>query len=116
MIDRATVDKILDATQIVDVIGDFVSLRRRGANYLGLCPFHQDKNPSMSVSPTKGIFKCFSCGKSGTALSFLMEHEHLSYPEALKYLAAKYGIEVQEEEELLFFAKRSLGLSVRLRS
>lgn len=99
MIDRATVDKILDATQIVDVIGDFVSLRRRGANYLGLCPFHQDKNPSMSVSPTKGIFKCFSCGKSGTALSFLMEHEHLSYPDALKYLAAKYGIEVQEEEE-----------------
>ena len=99
MIDRATVDRILDATQIVDVIGEFVSLRRRGANYLGLCPFHQDKNPSMSVSPSKGIFKCFSCGKSGTALSFLMEHEHLSYPEALKYLAAKYGIEVQEEEE-----------------
>lgn len=99
MIDRATVDKILDAVRIEEVIGDFVSLRKRGANYWGLCPFHSDKSPSMSVSPVKGIFKCFSCGKAGTALSFLMEHEHLSYWEALKYLAKKYHIEVKEREE-----------------
>lgn len=98
MIDNATRDRILDATRIEDVIGDFVSLKRRGANYLGLCPFHQDKNPSLSVSSTKQIFKCFSCGKAGTAVSFLMEHERLSYPEALKYLAKKYGIEVVEQE------------------
>lgn len=99
MIDRATIDRIIDAVRIEEVIGEFVSLRRRGANYLGLCPFHQDKNPSMSVSSTKGIFKCFSCGKAGTAVSFLMEHEHITYPEALKYLAKKYGIEIIEEEE-----------------
>ena len=99
MIDRATVDRILDSVRIEEVIGDFVSLRRRGANYLGLCPFHQDKNPSMSVSSTKGIFKCFSCGKAGTAVSFLMEHEHLSYYDALRYLAKKYHIEIVEKEE-----------------
>ncbi|MBQ0025652.1 MAG: DNA primase [Bacteroidales bacterium] len=99
MIDRATIDRILDAVRIEEVIGDFVTLRKRGTNYLGLCPFHEDKNPSMSVSSTKGIFKCFSCGKAGTAVSFLMEHEHLSYAEALKYLAKKYHIEVVEKEE-----------------
>ena len=99
MIDRATIDKILDATRIEEVIGDFVTLRRRGTNYLGLCPFHEDKNPSMSVSATKQIFKCFSCGKAGTAVSFLMEHENLSYPEALKFLANKYHIEIEEKEE-----------------
>ena len=99
MIDRDTVDRILDATRIEEVIGDFVSLKRRGANYLGLCPFHQDKNPSLSVSSTKQIFKCFACGKAGTAVSFIMEHEKLSYPEALKYLAKKYGIEVVEKEQ-----------------
>ncbi|MBP5211195.1 MAG: DNA primase [Bacteroidales bacterium] len=99
MIDYATKERILDATRIEDVIGDFVSLKRRGANYLGLCPFHQDRNPSLSVSSTKQIFKCFACGKSGNAVTFLMEHEHLSYPEALKYLAKKYGIEVVEKEE-----------------
>lgn len=99
MIDQATKEKILDAVRIEEVIGDFVSLRRRGANYLGLCPFHQDKNPSMSVSSTKGIFKCFACGKSGTAVSFIMEHEHMSFPDALKYLAKKYHIEVVEKEE-----------------
>lgn len=99
MIDRATVNKILDAVRIEEVIGDFVSLRKRGANYLGLCPFHDDKNPSLSVSTTKQIFKCFSCGKAGTAVSFLMEHEHISYPEALKYLAKKYRIEIVEKEE-----------------
>ena len=99
MIDRATVDRILDAVRIEEVIGDFVSLRKRGSNYLGLCPFHQDKNPSMSVSTTKGIFKCFSCGKAGTAVSFLMEHEHITYPEALRYLAGKYHIDIVEKEE-----------------
>ena len=99
MIDRATVDRILDATRIEEVIGDFVSLRKRGANYLGLCPFHQDKNPSMSVSATKGIFKCFACGKAGNAVSFLMEHEHMTYVEALRYLAKKYHIEIVEKEE-----------------
>ncbi len=99
MIDRATVEKILDAVRIEEVIGDFVSLRKRGANYLGLCHFHQDKNPSMSVSSTKGIFKCFACGKAGNAVTFLMEHEHLSYWEALRYLAKKYHIEIVEKEE-----------------
>ena len=99
MIDRATVERILDAVRIEEVIGDFVSLRKRGANYLGLCPFHQDKNPSMSVSSTKGIFKCFACGKAGNAVTFLMEHEHLSYWEALRYLAKKYHIEIVEKEE-----------------
>ncbi len=99
MIDKATVDRILDTARIVDVIEDFVTLKRRGANYIGLCPFHQDRNPSMYVSPSKGIFKCFACGKAGSALSFVMEHEHLSYPDALRYLAKKYNIEVEESEE-----------------
>lgn len=99
MIDRATVDRILDAVRIEEVVGDFVSLKRHGTNYVGLCPFHQDKNPSLSVSATKGIFKCFSCGESGTAVSFVMKHEHMTYPEALRYLAAKYHIEIQEKEE-----------------
>lgn len=99
MIDKQTVDRILDAVRIEEVIGDFVSLKRRGANYLGLCPFHEDKNPSMSVSPSKGIFKCFACGKAGTAVTFLMEHEHITYPEALRWLAKKYGIEIEEKEE-----------------
>ena len=99
MIDNATKEKILDAVRIEEVIGDFVSLRRRGANYLGICPFHQDKNPSMSVSATKGIFKCFACGMAGNAVKFIMEHERMSYVEALKYLADKYHIEVKEREE-----------------
>jgi DNA primase len=99
MIDKQTVDRILDAVKIEEVIGDFVTLRRRGSNYLGLCPFHEDKNPSMSVSPAKGIFKCFACGKAGTAVTFVMEHEHITYPEALRYLAKKYGIEIEEKEE-----------------
>ena len=97
MIDRATVEKILDATEIVDVISDFVTLRRRGANYIACCPFHNEKTPSFSVSPSKGIFKCFGCGKAGSAVTFVMEHEQMTYPEALKYLARKYGIEVHEQ-------------------
>lgn len=99
MIDRATIDRILDAVHIEEVVGDFVSLKKRGSDYKGLCPFHEDRNPSMSVSPARGIFKCFSCGKAGTALSFVMEHEHMSYPEALRYLANKYHIEIVEKEE-----------------
>ena len=98
MIDRSTIDRILDAAQIVDVIQEFVPLKKRGVNYLGLCPFHNEKTPSFTVSPSKEIFKCFGCGKVGNAVNFIMEHEHLSYPEALKYLARKYHIEVVEKE------------------
>lgn len=99
MIDQATVDRILDTAEIVDVISDFVTLRRRGANYVACCPFHNEKTPSFSVSPSKGIYKCFGCGKAGSAVSFVMEHEQMTYVEALKYLAKKYGIEVHEREE-----------------
>lgn len=98
MIDQATVNRILDAANILEVVSDFVSLRRRGVNYVGLCPFHDEKTPSFSVSPSKGICKCFSCGKGGSAVHFIMEHEQMSYYEALKYLAKKYNIEVQERE------------------
>ena len=98
MIDRDTINRIFDTIKIEEVIGDFVSLRRKGSNWWGLCPFHPDKNPSMAVSSAKNLFKCFSCGKGGNALSFVMEHEHMSYPEALRYLAAKYNIEVVEKE------------------
>ena len=99
MIPQDTVNKILDAAQIVDVVGDFVSLKKRGSNYIACCPFHNEKTPSFSVSPTKGIFKCFGCGKSGTVVGFVMEHENLTYVEALKYLAKRYHIEVVEKEE-----------------
>lgn len=99
MIPQDTVDKILDSAQIVDVISDFVSLKRRGANYIACCPFHNEKTPSFYVSPAKGIYKCFGCGKSGTAVGFVMEHESMTYVEALKYLARKYGIEVKEKED-----------------
>lgn len=98
MIDQATIDRILDAAQIVDVVSDFVTLRKRGVNYVGLCPFHNEKTPSFSVSPSKGLCKCFSCGKGGNAVHFIMEHEQMSYPEALRYLARKYGIEIKERE------------------
>ncbi len=99
MIPKQTVDQILDSAQIVDVVGDFVTLKRRGANYMACCPFHNEKTPSFYVSPAKGIYKCFGCGKSGTAVGFVMEHETLSYVDALKYLARKYNIEVVEKEE-----------------
>lgn len=98
MIDRQTVERILDAAQIVDVVQEFVPLKKRGVNYLGLCPFHNEKTPSFTVSPSKEIFKCFGCGKVGNSVNFIMEHEHLTYPEALKYLARKYHIEVIEKE------------------
>ncbi len=98
MIDQATIDRILDAAQIMDVVSDFVTLRKRGVNYVGLCPFHNDKTPSFYVSPAKGLCKCFACGKGGNAVHFIMEHEQMSYPEALRYLAKKYNIEIKERE------------------
>ena len=98
MIDRATVDRIMDAAQIVDVVSDFVTLRKAGVNYKGLCPFHDDRTPSFVVSPSKGLCKCFACGKGGNAVHFIMEHEQLSYPDALRYLARKYNIEIKERE------------------
>lgn len=99
MVDRATVDRILDTAKIEEVISDFVTLKRRGANYTACCPFHHEKTPSFSVSPSKGIYKCFGCGKAGSVISFVMEHEQMGYVEALKYLGHKYGIEVKEKEE-----------------
>jgi DNA primase len=99
MIDYSTVERIIQAAEITDVVGDFVSLKRRGVNFMGLCPFHNEKTPSFTVSPSKGIFKCFGCGKGGNSVNFLMEHEHLSYPDALRWLAKKYHIEVAETEE-----------------
>lgn len=97
-IDRDTVQKILDTADIVEVVSDFVSLKKRGANYIGLCPFHNERTPSFSVSRTKGICKCFSCGKGGSAVGFLMELEQMSYSDALRYLAKKYNIEIQDHE------------------
>jgi DNA primase len=99
MIDHATIERILDAAEISDVVSDFVTLRRRGVNMLGLCPFHNEKTPSFTVSPAKGIFKCFGCGKGGNSVNFIMEHENLTYPEALKWLAKKYHIDVVEHED-----------------
>lgn len=98
MIDRATVERIMNAANIVDVVSEFVSLRKVGANYRGLCPFHDDKSPSFYVSPSRGICHCFSCGKGGNAAGFIMEHEQMSYPEALRWLARKYNIEIHERE------------------
>lgn len=98
MIDYNTIQKIIDTAEITEVVQDFVNLKKRGVNYLGLCPFHNEKTPSFTVSPSKGIYKCFGCGKGGNSVNFIMEHEHLGYPEALKYLAKKYNIEVVEKE------------------
>ena len=98
MIDRITIERIMDSVEIVDVIQDFVTLKKRGVNYVGLCPFHNEKTPSFTVSPSKGIYKCFGCGSGGNAVNFVIEHEHLSYPEALKFLARKYNIEIVEKE------------------
>ncbi len=99
MIPQETVQKILDTAQIEEVVGDFVSLRKRGAEWWGCCPFHNEKTPSFHVVPAKGIYYCFGCHKGGSAVGFVMEHEHMSYPDALRYLAKKYNIEVVEEEE-----------------
>lgn len=98
MIDQPTIDRIIDAAQIYDVVSDYVTLRKRGVNYVGLCPFHDDKTPSFYVSPAKGLCKCFACGKGGNAVHFIMEHEQMTYPEALRFLAKKYGIEIKERE------------------
>jgi len=98
MIDRATVDRIMDAVDIVDVVSDFVTLRKAGVNYKGLCPFHDDKTPSFMVSPTKGICHCFACGEGGNAVNFIMKHEQMTYPEALRWLAKKYNIKIKERE------------------
>lgn len=98
MIRPETIQNIFETAHIEEVIGDFVTLKKRGANYVGLCPFHNEKTPSFSVSPSKGIYKCFGCGKAGNVVNFVIEHEHYSYPEALRYVAKRYGIEVEEEE------------------
>jgi DNA primase len=98
LIPKDTVDKIVETARVEEVVGDFITLKKRGANLLGLCPFHGEKSPSFTVSPSKGIYKCFGCGKAGNSVNFIMEHESLSYPEALRYLAAKYSIEIVEKE------------------
>lgn len=98
MIPQAIIDKIFDVAPIEEVVGDYVTLKRAGANYKGLCPFHDDKSPSMSVSPSKGIFKCFSCGQGGNIFQFIMEHEGLSYPLAIKHLADRYNIPIEEDD------------------
>lgn len=98
MITQRTIQQIMDAARIEDVVGDFVTLKRRGANFQGLCPFHNEKTPSFNVSPTRNIFKCFGCGKGGDPITFVMEHEHIGYPEALRYLAQKYNIAIEETE------------------
>ncbi len=98
MIPRETVDKIIETARVEEVLGDFITLKKRGTNLLGLCPFHGEKTPSFTVSPVKGIYKCFGCGKAGNSVNFIMEHLQLTYPEALKWLANKYGIEVVERE------------------
>jgi DNA primase len=99
MIPKETVDRIFDTARIDEVVGEFVSLKKRGSNMIGLCPFHNEKTPSFNVSPARGIYKCFGCGKGGNSVNFVMEHEHITYPEALKWLAKKYNIEIQEEEQ-----------------
>jgi DNA primase len=98
LISRETIGNILGATRIEEVVGDFVALKKRGVNFIGLCPFHNEKTPSFTVSPAKGIYKCFGCGKAGNAISFLIEHEHFTYPETLRYLAKRYQIEIEEEQ------------------
>ena len=99
MIPRETIAQILEAAHIEDVVGEFVTLKKRGSNLIGVCPFHKEKTPSFNVNPARNIFKCFGCGKAGDSVRFIMEHEHYSYPEALRYLAKKYGIKIEEREQ-----------------
>lgn len=99
MISKGTIQNIIETARIEEVIGDFVTLKRRGVNYVGLCPFHNEKTPSFTVSPSKGIYKCFGCGRAGNVINFIMEHEHYTYPEALRYLAKRYDIEIEEEQQ-----------------
>ena len=99
MIPKETIQQIIETARIEEVVGDYVLLKKRGVNLLGLCPFHHEKTPSFTVSPAKGLYKCFGCGAGGSSVSFIMEHEHKTYPEALRHLARKYHIEVKEEEQ-----------------
>lgn len=99
MIPKDTINTIIETARVEEVVGEFVTLRKRGVNMIGLCPFHNEKTPSFTVSPAKGIYKCFGCGKAGNSVNFVMEHEHYTYPEALKFLAKKYNIEIEEEEQ-----------------
>src|SRR5580698_9263843 len=98
MIAQQTIQQILSRIDIIEIVGGFVKLKKRGANYLGLCPFHNEKSPSFTVSPAKEIYKCFGCGRSGNSISFLMEHEKYTYVEALRWLAQKYNVEIEEKE------------------
>jgi len=98
LISQQTIQQIQSRIDIIDIIGSFVKLKKRGVNYLGLCPFHNEKTPSFTVSPTKEIYKCFGCGRSGNSIGFLMEHEKYSYVEALRWLAARYNVEIEETE------------------
>src|SRR4030088_2664348 len=98
MIAQQTIQQILSRIDIIEIVGGFVKLKKRGANYMGLCPFHNEKSPSFTVSPAKEIYKCFGCGRSGNSISFLMEAEKYSYTEALRWLAAKYNVEIEETE------------------
>ena len=98
-IPRETVEQILQAARIEEVVGEFVTLKKRGSNLWGTCPFHNEKTPSFSVNPARNIFKCFGCGKAGDSAKFLMEHEHFTYPEALRYLAKKYNIKIEEKQQ-----------------
>ena len=98
MLDRSTIELIMDTAKVEEVVGDFVALRKRGVNMIGLCPFHNEKTPSFTVSPSKNLWKCFGCGKGGKPVHFIMEHEQLSYPDALRWLAKKYHIEIKERE------------------
>ena len=99
MIPRDTINQIIEAARIEDVVSEFVTLKKRGSNLIGVCPFHKEKTPSFNVNPARNIFKCFGCGKAGDSVRFIMEHEHYSYPEALRYLAKKYGIKIEEREQ-----------------
>ena len=98
MISQESIQQILSRIDIVEIVGSFIKLKKRGANYLGLCPFHNEKSPSFTVSPSKEIYKCFGCGRSGNSIGFLMEHEKYTYVEALKWLAQRYNVEVEETE------------------
>ena len=96
MISKPTITRIIESARIEEVVGDFLTLKKRGVNYIARCPFHNEKTPSFNVNPVRNIFKCFGCGKGGDSVSFVMEHEKMNYPEALRYLAKKYSIEIEE--------------------
>src|SRR5687768_10629948 len=99
MISRKSIDEVQERARIEEVVQDFVNLKRRGSNLIGLCPFHHEKSPSFSVSPTRNIYKCFGCGKVGNSVTFIMEHEGYDFPEAIRYLAGKYGVQLEETQQ-----------------